>query len=558
MPQPGLQIANAHGFSPGPGRGEPPRGVYFDGTTLVIEAPGNSEATASLRVVRLDPATNAPTTLFTLDKNGSLIFGGTSPWADVRHFGAVGDGATDDSAAIQAAIDAVEALGGGTVYFPFGNYLILTGLTVNKPVLLAGAGRGDSAIVAASLASTRITYNGAVDGSAMIRFVHGTASTILYGGGVRDMLLEGSARAGTAVRLSSTNNVHLDNLTIRRCTGRGVRLDDENGASCGFNVLGDIKYVYGVVGAGTENSHGVELIAVQEVGVTQNIIREITGLLRNGAMVRFSGCDNNFVGRLHSSIDGAGTGYGAYFANHATGTMDSNYNLIYYCVGDVHAESGTEGNRILHLLSEGAGVTIDSGGHLDYVAQDYVTSEVYQTHRFAMSDELFIPAGAFLNDPATSAAVGVSASQWPVWELVNAAFSKVGVVLPPPYSWDNGTIDTIRLHFVGDTASATVVRVHVLAGTFASGASVATPEYDNTADITMNAAANRDQSADYAAALAYTKGDRIYLSIERDGAHANDTYAGVMELVGVSLLYTGTGPNSGGSGTFDVSAPYTG
>ena len=43
---------------------------------------------------------------------------------NVKHFGATGDGSTDDTAAIQAAIDAAEAAGGGEVYFPRGTYAI--------------------------------------------------------------------------------------------------------------------------------------------------------------------------------------------------------------------------------------------------------------------------------------------------------------------------------------------------------------------------------------------------------------------------------------------------
>jgi hypothetical protein len=42
----------------------------------------------------------------------------------VKGYGAVGDGFTDDTVAIQAAIDAASAAGGGVIYFPPGNYKV--------------------------------------------------------------------------------------------------------------------------------------------------------------------------------------------------------------------------------------------------------------------------------------------------------------------------------------------------------------------------------------------------------------------------------------------------
>lgn len=57
-----------------------------------------------------------------------------SPWYDVRAYGATGDGTTDDSTAIQAAIDAAIADGGGTVFLPSGEYnLGTTGVELKKP-----------------------------------------------------------------------------------------------------------------------------------------------------------------------------------------------------------------------------------------------------------------------------------------------------------------------------------------------------------------------------------------------------------------------------------------
>jgi hypothetical protein len=46
-----------------------------------------------------------------------------SPVFDITKYGAVGDGNTLDSAAINKAIDAANSAGGGTVYFPAGAWL---------------------------------------------------------------------------------------------------------------------------------------------------------------------------------------------------------------------------------------------------------------------------------------------------------------------------------------------------------------------------------------------------------------------------------------------------
>lgn len=59
--------------------------------------------------------------------------------ASVKDYGAVGNGATDDTAAIQAGIDAVSAAGGGTLLLPEGTY-IAAGLQMKASVYLQGSG----------------------------------------------------------------------------------------------------------------------------------------------------------------------------------------------------------------------------------------------------------------------------------------------------------------------------------------------------------------------------------------------------------------------------------
>jgi hypothetical protein len=84
----------------------------------------------------------------------------------VKDFGAVGDGVTDDTAAIQAAVTYLSSLGGGAVYFPHGTYKVTAQINIPAPVwtpfLISGNSR--SQIVS--------THNGKVfnDASGNVRF----------------------------------------------------------------------------------------------------------------------------------------------------------------------------------------------------------------------------------------------------------------------------------------------------------------------------------------------------------------------------------------------------
>jgi len=71
-------------------------------------------------------------------------------YISVKDFGATGDGVTDDTAAIQAAIDYLNpyvynvsfdySQGGGTIFFPRGNYLVTDTIRLPNNVILAGEG----------------------------------------------------------------------------------------------------------------------------------------------------------------------------------------------------------------------------------------------------------------------------------------------------------------------------------------------------------------------------------------------------------------------------------
>ena len=101
--------------------------------------------------------------------------------ASVVSFGATGDGTTDDSAAITAAIEAVKTAGGGTVYFPPGTYRA-QGLPIYENIYYRGAGPVATTIMLVNAASTDL-------------FI-ATKSGDFTTGGFFDMALNGVSAAG--------------------------------------------------------------------------------------------------------------------------------------------------------------------------------------------------------------------------------------------------------------------------------------------------------------------------------------------------------------------------
>jgi len=73
---------------------------------------------------------------------GDVTFGvGAVKEVYPQWFGAKGDGVTDDTAAIQAAIDSLPS-GGGIIFIPSSGTYIVRGITLNKPIKLIGQGIG--------------------------------------------------------------------------------------------------------------------------------------------------------------------------------------------------------------------------------------------------------------------------------------------------------------------------------------------------------------------------------------------------------------------------------
>lgn len=84
------------------------------------------------------------------DKGGAVF--------NVRSYGAVGDGVTDDTSAISSAVSAASA--GGVVYFPPGSYLFSTLSVTTANLTFAGAGQTATVLSTSSTTGTALSLSG--------------------------------------------------------------------------------------------------------------------------------------------------------------------------------------------------------------------------------------------------------------------------------------------------------------------------------------------------------------------------------------------------------------
>lgn len=142
-----------------------------------------------------------------------------APWFDVRAYGAAGDGTTDDSTAIQAAIDAANAAGSGVVFFPVGVYAIESSLVLKQGAVLCGVYPG----VATSASMKGSTIKARANLTTMI----GTdLVTAREGMGLRHLLIDGNQAnftVTTGVKLFG-RKMRLDSVDVVNVSGTGVHL----------------------------------------------------------------------------------------------------------------------------------------------------------------------------------------------------------------------------------------------------------------------------------------------------------------------------------------------
>lgn len=143
-------------------------------------------------------------------------YGGGEFWVDAYGANAI-PGVTDMTTAIQAAIDAASAAGGGLVRLASGTYAA-AGLTLPSEVSLCGAGEDATILKLKDGANTWLI--------ASSQWVNNQASVNLRGG-IQDMTLDGNLAnnpSAPALAIISSYRFHVSRATFKKCAGDGLRL----------------------------------------------------------------------------------------------------------------------------------------------------------------------------------------------------------------------------------------------------------------------------------------------------------------------------------------------
>jgi hypothetical protein len=324
----------------------------------------------------------------------------------VKDFGAVGDGVTDDTAAIQAAITFVRQNGGGTVFFSNGTFKISSTIVVGySDVKLQGEGKGDFHYTGTSpVAATRILWAGSSTGQ-MVNF-QPAGTQWISGCGINGIFLDGGSGVERLVTVYSNiaGNfiVHGQNFSVSAVLFGVVTLAPGETADCQENYC-EIRA--NAVGSISINAGLLQLTGVTAANSSFNRFGFIDGNYQNGTAIQLYNCDNNLFDQIRLYRQPGATGTGIVL-NAGNLNEEARQNLFINC-------SPGEGGLTANGTASGASASKENY-ILYYDTRNGAPLPVYGTGAtlwYNTTDNKF-PASSMKDSSATSYGAGPADVTW--------------------------------------------------------------------------------------------------------------------------------------------------
>lgn len=248
-------------------------------------------------------------------------------------YGAAGDGVTDDTAAINAAITATPV--GGTLYFPIGNYLVSGSgaqiFNITKDINIHGAGFYSRIRPAASVpVTTNIIRYSPSAGSEMATFKDFFIYPISGTPGKNAIFIEITAASGQSI-----SRMKIENVKVAQLGGKAVYISNgvaTDGVFC--STIIDCSLAGGIALDGAGDSVIIErnTISGAGIGIFSNLV---------GGASCLSARDNNITS----------TGGGFYIKGGTETTLENN-NIEQTVAITADATLGLTAGAMIHLIGQ--------------------------------------------------------------------------------------------------------------------------------------------------------------------------------------------------------------
>lgn len=297
---------------------------------------------------------------------------------NVRDYGAVMDGTSDDRAPLLAAIAQASAAGGGTVVVPSGVLAFSGPIDLPAGVNLSGVGDAHFA------GGTRLKC---LDASASVRF--GVRATGSYGGVSGHFLIDGNGLATTPMYLGLTLGRSFHNVTLYNSAAGGALLlieGAQNNRFYGLNLFnGGGDHIVFDRGAGSNQFfHTESSTAGTTAGV--HVRFQATDAAPGGGLVPYplwnqfwGGIFERDGGGLTAMVyHGAGISNGFHGLHFAMGNTSRTFNMIVVEVGNaaittVSTNLVLDNVELLDSSALGTAFDVDDGVTLDLVGRIVLT-----------------------------------------------------------------------------------------------------------------------------------------------------------------------------------------